>query len=294
MEGELETAAAVAPEPIPTSEPEPQDETVNLNGLVEGEQPDTALAPVDLPEDEFEEFEWNGKPIKAPKGLKDGVLMHADYTRKTQEVAATRKELDERAARIEQQASAGEEELQLRGQLYGLKTELDQYENVDWNQWMEEDIVGANKGWMRYTQLQQTAGKALGELQTRMNRRSEEVQQATARRLQETREYAEKNIKGWSIDVDTKVTEFATKTLGFDVDTLKSAYNPQVYQALYLAHIGHQLLTKQSAPKPSGQPAVPLTVVGSKANPPARKSLADMDMDEYVAFREKQEAAKRR
>jgi hypothetical protein len=48
-----------------------------------------------------------------------------------------------------------------------------------------------------------------------------------------------------------------------------------------------------AAPKP-GTPAAPLHVVGAKANPPARKTVGDMSMDEYVAFRSKQNAAKGR
>lgn len=292
MAGELEPVADVAPV-MPASEIEPQtDETVNLNELVEGGPPEAELAPpVELPEDEFEEFEWNGKPIKAPKGLKDGVLMHADYTRKTQEVAATRKELDERAQRIEQQSKASEEELGLRAQLINYQRDLEAYANVDWDQFEREDPVDAASHWRRYGTLKEQASQAYHALQQRTNVRTQEAQQETAKRLEETRKFAETNIKGWTPEVDRKVQEFATGTLGFDVDTLVSAYNPKVYHALYLAHVGHQLLSKQTAaPRPS-VPATPLTVVAAKASPPARKSIADMDMDEYVAYRNNQEAA---
>jgi hypothetical protein len=70
--------------------------------------------------------------------------------------------------------------------------------------------------------------------------------------------------------------------------------NPLVYETLYLARLGEQTLKKgMAAPKP-GTPAAPLHVVGAKANPPARKTVGDMSMDEYVAFRSKQNAAKGR
>lgn len=288
MADEQEALAQVEAEtPIEQEASEP----VNLNAPVEAEQePET---PVEEPVEELEEFEWNGKAIKAPKGLKDGVLMHADYTKKTQEVADRRRELDTREQSIAQQAKAIQEEAELHGHAYSIKTQLDQYAKVDWDQWDRDDPVEAMSGWRRYQQLQQDAQRVVYELQNRQNERARTAQQDTAKRLEETRRYAETNINGWTPEVDAKVTEFATKELGFDRETLISAYTPQIYRALYLAHIGNQALQKAAA-KPASPSPVPLTTVAAKAAPPARKSLSDMSMDEYVAHRQKQLAGNRR
>lgn len=285
MDGENEAIAEVEAEtPIET---EADEQPVNLEAAGEEE----AAEPEAQPDDDFEEFDWNGKPIRAPKGLKDSVLMHADYTRKTQEVSSQRKELEQREQRLQQQAKATEEEIELHGKLYSAKTQLDQYAKVDWEQWEREDPMEAMAGWRRYQQLQQDAQKTYGELSTKQQARTEQAQQDTAKRLTETREFAEKNIPGWSPDVDAKVTEFAVKVGGFDVDTLKAAYNPQIYQMLHLAWLGHQTMQKAKAPAPKPAQPVPLQVVAAKASPPARKTLADMNMDEYAAYRAKQNAA---
>lgn len=265
-------------QPVNLDAPETEEEVETESADDEGEEPAE-------PEEELEEFDWNGKQVKGPKGLKDGLMMQADYTRKTQEVAATKRELEQRAAALDQQFKAADEELDLRASLKAIDAGIQQYANVDWQKLESDDIVGAQSHWRRYQQLKEAAQQASATLNTKVTERTEKAKQETANRLQETRQFAETQIKGWTPEVDAKVTEFAVKELGFDTDTLIGAYNPAVYKALHLAWIGHQALQKPAA-KPAPKPAPqPLTVVASKANPSARKALADMSMEEYAAAR---------
>jgi hypothetical protein len=289
MADEQESIAEVEAEtPIEQEVEAEQPESLDTTETDDEEQPKVEDQPSE--EDEDEEFDWNGKKIKGPKGLKDGVLMHADYTRKTQEVAATRKELEERAQRLDQQFKASDEEMQARAAVMSIDGQLKQYENVDWKKWSADDPIGAHQGYIEYQQLRDARGQVANYLTEQQKTRTEQAEQETVKRLQETAQYAEKNIKGWTPEVDAKITEFATKELGFTWDMLKSAYNPQVYRTLHLAWLGSQALnTKPAAPAP--KPAQqPLKVVAAKANPPAVKDLGSMSMEEYAAHRQKQMA----
>ncbi|TGV26340.1 hypothetical protein [Mesorhizobium sp. M4B.F.Ca.ET.143.01.1.1] len=285
MDGEQEPIAPVEPEaPAIEQEMEP-----NPPELADGEPPE---APE--PDEDLEEFDWDGKKIKGPKGLKDGVLMHADYTRKTQEVAATRKELEERAQRLDQQFKASDEEMNARAALIAIDGDLKSYDNVDWDAWEQTDPLAAQAGFRKWQQLQAARSQVANHLNEKQNARTVQAQQDSARRLQETRQYAETKIKGWTPEIDAKVTDFATKELGFTWDMLKSAYNPAIYRTLHLAWLGHQALnTKPATSAPKPPPTEPLKVVAAKANPPAAKSLSAMSMEEYAAHRKKQEAARR-
>jgi hypothetical protein len=92
----------------------------------------------------------HGKQIKGPKGLKDGVLMHADYTRKTQEVASERKALAERAALVDQQAKASEEELSHRVQMSKIDSEIERFKGFEWAQYQalrQTDPAQAEEAW---------------------------------------------------------------------------------------------------------------------------------------------------
>lgn len=247
---------------------------------------------------EYATVEFNGKQYKVPKDLESSIMMHADYTRKTQETAALKRELEQREATLSQKAQASEEEMQARVALFNIDQQLTQYRQMtpqEWQQLEQEDPWAFQNHRTNMIQLEGNR-RQIGELLTKHEQqRTQEAQQSQAKRLQETRLFAEKEIPGWSPEVDAKVTNFATSELGFDRDTLLDAYNPQVYRALYLAYLGSQTLKKPAAkPAMPKTPQKPLSKVGSKGNPPARKSIGDMSMEEYAAYMNKREATRKK
>lgn len=298
MAGEQE---AIAEAPATEAAPSPIEPEADEPRKVEDPQPSPAaemegedIAPAPDPEDDLEEFEWNGKPIKAPKGLKDGVLMHSDYTRKTQEVAAQRKELEATAKRVQEQARSLAADVEKRAEYISVSKQLEQYSQIDWRTWIANDPVAAQQGQFEYQELQRQQNVLAQELQQRATKRTEEAQQAKqqdlAKRLQETQEFARREIKGWTPETDKKVVDFALAQ-GVDFNDLQAAMNPTIYKVLYLAELGQQLLNKPAA-KPKAPQPVPLETVGAKSSPPARKTIADMNMDEYAAYRKKQMGAR--
>lgn len=283
MDGEQESIASVeAGTPI---EPEmEQEQPVNLDAPETDVEAETDGAEaIQGPDDDLEEFEWNGKQIKAPKGLKDNLLMHADYTKKTQEVAATRKELEEREQRIAQQSQASEEELNARATLVSINQQLQQYANVNWDQLEQDDPIGAQQHWRKFQMLQQQKGQTVNDLAAKQYERTQLAQQEDAKRLEETYRFAQ-TIPGWSQDTDKRIVDYAASE-GIELSVLKANITPQFYNILHKAMLGDAALKKQTtAPKPTA-PSKPLTVVSAKKNAPATRSLAEMDMDEYVAAR---------
>lgn len=259
---------------------------------VEAEQPETIQPEVEAEsveqqpteEDEFEEFDWNGQKVKGPKGLKDGVLMHGDYTKKTQEVASQRKELEQRATALQEQAQAGEAEMHARAAVVIIDEQLKAYQNINWQQWEEQDFMAAQRGWREFQQLKDLRQNAVSEFNQRYRARTEKAQQDTAKRMQETAEYAQKNIKGWSPEVEDKMLDLAARKLQIEKGQVKQMLSPAYIDLLHLAWLGEQALSKTAPPKP--QPATePLKIVSSKGNPTAKKSLSEMNMEEYAAAR---------
>lgn len=241
---------------------------------------------------DWEDFEWDGKALKVPKSLRDGVMMHADYTKKTQEVAAQRRELENTAKRVQEQARLYSEDLEKRAEYVSVRKQLEQYGQVDWQQYADSDPVAAQKHYIAFQQLQGQARQLEGEIQQRQSQRAAEaqrsVEEATAKRLAETQEFARKSIKGWTPETDKQVIDFAIAQ-GVELDDLRAAMNPTIYKILHLASLGHKVLEKP-ATQPPATKAQPLQTVSARGNAPARKSLADMSMDEYAAYRQKQMA----
>lgn len=260
----------------------------------EGETPEgeTSAEAGDQPEYEPDlvEIELNGKKYAVPAELKDGYLMQADYTRKSQANAELARALDARKAEVEAQFNVSEEVLQARAALMVHDNQLEQFKNTNWQQFENDDPVGAMSAWRQFQQLKETRGNIAAYLHEQQTTRSAKAEQETANRMRETREFAESKIPGWTPEVDAKITEFALSHLGQTVDTLKAAYSPNVYKTLHLAWLGHQSLIKQQAtPKPSAPNIQPLRTVSAKASAPVSKAPEDMSMDEYVAFRNSQQ-----
>jgi hypothetical protein len=233
----------------------------------------------------YTEVEVNGKRFKVPEELKDGYLRQDDYTRKRQADAEFKRQLEAKAAEVARMEHVSTEELNMRSALMGVDAQLKQYEGVDFLALQREDPLGAQEHWMRFQQLKDAKSQISGQLTETQKQRTELVERDIANRIQETAKYAYENLPGMSKELDDKITQFAINDLGYDVDTLKRAYNPQVYRTLYLAHLGKQLLDKQSAPKPATQqPNVKPTTTVANRTGTGRKTPAQMSVDEMAAY----------
>lgn len=294
MDGEQDTIVDLDPAAVAAAQAQPEpdpDEEVDTED-VGGDEGDGG-EPAPRIDDDLEDVEWNGKTFKGPKGLKDGVLMHADYTRKTQEVASQRRELDATAKRVQEQARLLSEDLEKRAEYISIKKQMEQYQKVDWRQWIASDPVAAQQGQAEYLELQRQQSALAQELNQRAGKRAEEAQRSRsedlARRLQETQDYARRTIKDWSPETDKQVVDYALAN-GVQMDDLRGAMNPTIYGILHKAMKFDQLASKPAA-KPKPAAVAPLQTVGAKGNAPVRKSLSDMSMEEYAAHRKKQMAA---
>lgn len=303
-EGENPIAEAV-PAPAPS---EPTTETADrYEGMIDldaPDEPDTPSEPsaseADEPAEpeaepvaegegqpqapEFATIEIDGKEYNVPPELKDGYLRNADYTRKTQEVAEQRRQVEAVKAEAEAMFTASTEVIQARADLLNADKMLARYEKVDWDAYEQQLPLDAQSDWRKYQLLKEERANLAQNLSTQWNQRSEQQRIETQKRLQETANFAKKEIPGWSPEIDAKMTDFALGQ-GFTQSQLEQTLNPTMYKMLHLAWIGQQTITRtQSAPKPQAQTS-PLKTVSAKASPNVRKDIADMSMDEYVKAR---------
>lgn len=287
---ELAAPAIETQKPETAQVPDPKDEPIDLDAPQEEEiQPELQPGGEEQPTNEAAtpevvEIEINGKKYNVPAELKDGYLMQADYTRKTQAVAEEDKAVKARMAEAETFYNVSQEVLEARATLLNVDAQLKQYNEMNWQQLENDDPVGAMSAWRHFQQLKEVRGNIGGFLDKQQNEMSEKAKLETANRLRETRKFAEEKIPGWSTEVDAKITEFA-ESKGFSRETLLNAYSPPVYEVLYLAWLGNQSLQKQqTAPKPQTSTVQPLRTVSAKSSPNVTKHPSDMSMDEYAKW----------
>lgn len=270
---------------VEKDEPENLDAETEVEGDVEGANEADEDAPEPDPEDELEEFEFDGKKLKGTRGFKESLLRQADYTRKTQETAAKARELEAREAQILQQAAASDEEMKDRAKLISVQEQLKPFADLsdhDWQQWEADDPLAAQQGWRRFQMLKGQHQETVNSLAAKQYERTEVARRQDAERLQQTRRFAE-TLPGWTPEVGKKIADFA-QSEGISLDVLEANITPQFYGILYKAMLGDQAMRKPRQ-QPKQAATKPLSTVAARTNAPARKSLAEMDMEEYAAAR---------
>ena len=252
------------------------------------------------PWDGYEDIEVDGKVLKIPSEAKDYLLRQADYTRKTQEVAARAKELDTREEQIKQQAQISEHERDAHIALAQVGSQLKQFEAIDWaaeKAKCQDDPIALgelNARWMEYRELRDLQQQGQEYLSKAASQRTEMAKQETAKRLAATKAFAEKNIKGWTPALDNQITQWAAER-GFTRDMLMAAYTPEVYEMVHDAYQWNQSLKRQKTAKPSTPktPIAPTNTVAARGNAVVQKDPAEMSEAEFVAHREAQLARRK-
>jgi hypothetical protein len=274
--------------PPPEAAPaEPQQQQVEA-------APDEAEA--DIPEqveEELFDIEVNGKTHKVTKDVRDSVLMHADYTRKTQEVAEQRKAIEAQRSQVDQFATAAQAHIRDMGRLMQLDDQLDQYNKVDWARYTNENPLEADAAFRQRTLMKEQREALARQIQANEMRRSQEAQLAQAKRYEETNRKLETEIKGWNADLAGKLRQYAAD-VGIP-DNLIRAYAHDVgsVKALHEAYLGRQLIEKQKAAAKAATTVdpKPLAKVGGQGVRNAvdlfRVAKSD-DVSDYVAARQKQ------
>jgi hypothetical protein len=242
-----------------------------------------------------EEVEYEGKKYKLPKELKDALLRHSDYTRKTQEVSASRKEVEAMKAQVHQIAQATEEEITARGRLAQIHDTLQQYDAVDWARLEQDDPLGAQSHFRQYQLMKEQAQKLGFEIQQRAQQRIAFDQQETAKRIAASRDEASKKLKGWSPQAEEKAFSWAVNEKGVPPQVLAQIMSPEAYEMVYLAYYGHQALNRPAKPKAApvdGQPqptqAQPITRLSGKNAAPVRGLHDNLSIEEWTRRRNAQ------
>ena len=268
---------------------DPADDST-LQGQLTGDGTDPNPNPDDPtpPVDDTEEVEYEGQKYAIPKALKPALMMNADYTRKTQEVAEQRRALEAQQQQLTQQAQSQQEYLQDAAKVVALDDQIKQFEQVDWNALNQQDPVKAQQLWMTYSQLKDNRADVLGQLQQKEQQRALDSQQRLAKQIEESNAVLARDIKGWSPELAGKLRDFAVEKLGFSAQELGQVTDARIVKLLHRAYVGDQLVAKQmGAATQTAVPQVkPVPTVGSNA--PAGKDPGRMSTDEWMKHRNEQ------
>jgi hypothetical protein len=276
------------------------DETVDLEATsedLEAEQIDEEQEPSESEgeaeddnqalDEELIEINVNGEIIKAPKEFAPLAEMQAYNTQTAQKNAEERRALEARQEQVNQQAQISQDELDAVSNLRSLDQRLEQYQQLDWRAAFEGDPVGLQQAQIDFQETQKARQEWGAHFQGLQQAKSQAAQAASAKRLEETEAYAQKNIKGWSPELAKETLDFA-QSKGISPQQLTGAITPEILEILNLARIGQKAMSKTPASAKAKTVAQPTRTVRAKASPRASSDLASMSMEDYAKTRNRQ------
>lgn len=245
----------------------------------------------DAPEEEDEEVEIAGRKLAMPKSvaeaLKSERMMQADYTRKTQEVAAQRQAVDAEQQQTRQQAKDHQQYIQEYARVVALDDQLAQYQGLNWQDLIDRDPVQAMQFQQQQRTLETQRAQAVQAVEQKQQQDAMSKQQDIAKQVQQAQAYFAKEIPGWTEARNNELSTYA-KNQGMDMQVLSKAIlrNPSLVKALDKAEKYDRLAQKQTAkPAPTPPPAPVTRVTAAKQ---ATKSQSDMSTDEWMKHRNAQ------
>jgi hypothetical protein len=213
----------------------------------------------------------NGEEIEKPL---DEVVALAqqglDYTKKTQEVAEQRKELESLQAQFNETTKQYQEQQQLNNLLIedvakvtALDQQLAQYQNVDWQQLSDSDFVEAQKLFFQYNQLQKERTEAVSQFEAKRQNALTIQQQMIAQQVAKGKEILAKEIPNWSPETTQAIISVG-KEYGFTDNEMNGIIDPRHVRVLHDAMQWRKLKSKNSVTKKKVASAKPVVRPGSK------------------------------
>ncbi len=284
---------APAPEVVPEGEPaivaEPEgEELVPEEGAPEVDQPVGEPADLVATADETVEVELNGLTYRVPAALRDGYMMNADYTTKTQELSGKTKALETERDSFVQQAQDHRENIGDFGELAHTEKLLESFREVDFPALQQEDPDQAQQLHFQYQRLRDDREKVVGRIQKREHEARVTAERSHADRRDQLTAALARDIPGYSPTLQGKMNETAIRA-GATQAQLDSVTDPSTMRILHLAYLGEQGEQRRRAatatPAPAQAKPVP-KVTGGKT--PSSGPQDKQSVEDWMNSRDKQ------
>lgn len=266
--------------------PEVENETEETTSEPELDEDGNPIEEPDEPEEELTEVVKDGKAYKVPAALKDEILMHADYTRKTQELAESRKQVEATLAQVRQVTAL---EQQAAVAIGTIDAQIADFNTIDWDAWEETDPMAAQRAWRQFGQLKETRGTAYQQYLQAQQQRTLVEQQETAKLIEQgSRDLAAK-IPQWGPEKAQALQTHASSAYGFRPEELNGITDPRMIEVLHDAYQFRQASAKQQAVKKvEVQQAIKPAAKVTPGKAPARGLDDRLSADDWIKARNAQ------
>lgn len=227
------------------------------------------------------EIEWDGIKAKVPAPLKDAFLRHADYTRKTMEVAEQRKAFEAEQTAFKQSATQIAANFQGFVQLAGLNAQIQQMAALDTTGWSPEQVQA---GAAQLQRLQQQATQMNMALTQTAQQRTQSEQAQFEQARQAAAQEAAARIPNFAEKRRAELETFAQE-LGVPPEAVSEISSSWEWETLHYADIGKKFIERQrkAATMKAAHAGTPASMLGGASS--GGKTPDQMTTEEYIAWR---------
>lgn len=225
-----------------------EDELLRAQSVDDDDTPDSAGDDAD---DTFD-LEVDGQVHTLPGALKGAFLRHADYTRKTQELAAHRRALEAERAAVAAHLEAGQGEATDRAHLLALDHQLTAFSRIDWQALSQTDPQRAHALWSQAEQTLRLRDEYAAAIAHHESHGRIAAAREAAERMAQAGQVLARDIEGWSPETAGKLVDYA-QTHGVTLDEMRAADDPRVWKILHRAWQADQASQKDEAAKAATQ-----------------------------------------
>lgn len=240
------------------------------------------------PAEEEEEIEVGDRKLALPKSvaaqLKTERMLNADYTQKTQAVAAERQQVAAERAEVQRQAKDHQQYIGEIAKVHSIDERLAQYNAAITSQLSIDDPALCQRYMVERDALYAERHQAVTSLTQKEQQIALNKQQEIAKQVQQADAYMKREIPGFNPERSNQLQQYALKQ-GMTADAITKAIvkNPVVAVLMHKAELYDKLLAKQAPKTPPVAAAKPAIRVGSNAT--VKKEPTSMTDAEFAAYR---------
>lgn len=282
--------ASEAAAPAAPASAQPTEATELIPPALNGEANPVEEIDTDPPEPEDAELEYEGKKFKVPKELegelKNALLRHGDYTRKTQDVAQERESLKAERTIHQHQVQTHQALIGEIAQITAVDQRLQYLQSINLQALSAQEPLQAQNLLIELNQLQAQRGQLVSSATQKQQQLQSIRQHEIATQTDKARAFLMREFKDWSPEKDRAMEAYTSKA-GIDSQAMGEflRHNPQIARVIDDGMKYRRDLERRAATKPKAEPPPkPVTRLGGAAAVNT-KLPSDMTPAEHAVWR---------
>lgn len=221
------------------------------------------------------ELEFDGEKFQVPESLKakltEGLMLKADHTRKTQEIAETRKSLEAEKTRVGELFQVSDRYIEGRAFLKSIDAQLNQYQKMDWAALEYNDPLSFATQVAKQSQLYQHRAFVVQQTQAAQQEYEAYENQQRQQSVAASQKQLKELMPNFGQAQQKALLDYANKNLNPDtVAAIDGGVDPMIIPLLDKARMWDELQAKKPEAQRKAATAGPVLKTGApqpKSNP---------------------------